>query len=155
MSLKDIRKILLVEFWVPIALCLILIILYENDILLVGRLSDEKMYEYYLAIAMELITICLIPISLRLFKFKKIKTQLQSTPDMALRKWGSIRMDMLALPMFVNCFLYYQFINVAFGYLGIIDLLCMVFVYPSKTRCEQETSKDTSSNSNLNSNPNK
>ena len=89
---------------------------------------------------MELITICLIPISLRLFKFHVVKRAFQSSAEAALRKWGSVRLLMLTLPMLVNCWLYYQFMNVAFGYMGIIGLLSLCFVYPSKARCNQETS---------------
>lgn len=133
------RHILHIEFWVPIAVCLALIVLYENDWLLTGSLENEKMLEYNLAIAMELITICLIPVALRLFKFKRIKQSLQSSPEASLRRWGSVRMAMLTVPMMANCWLYYQFMNVAFGYMGIIGLLCMMFVFPSRTRCEDET----------------
>lgn len=134
------RKILLLEFWVPIVVCLAIIVPYENDWLMVGPLGDDKVLEYHAAIVMELVTICLIPFSLRLFKFKKVKAAFQHTePQKALQKWGSIRMLMLTVPMMVNCFLYYQFMNVAFGYMGIIGLLCMIFVYPSQTRCKQET----------------
>lgn len=141
--MKLTRQILLIEFWAPIIICLAIIIPYENDWLLAGALEDDKIKEYYVAIAMEIITICLIPISLRLFKFKKIKAQLQSSPEKSLRKWATIRLDMLTIPMMVNCVLYYQFMNVAFGYMGIIDLLCLVFVYPSKSRCQQETEAPT------------
>lgn len=134
------RKTLLIEFWVPIVVCLAIIIPYESDWLMAGPLGDDKMLEYHVAIVMELVTICLIPFSLRLFKFRKVKQALQgSEPLKALKKWGSVRMLMLTLPMIVNCFLYYQFMNVAFGYMAIIDLLCMMFVYPSKTRCQQES----------------
>ena len=38
----------------------------------------------------------------------------------------------------LNAVLYYQFMAVAFGYMSIILLLSLFFVYPSKTRCEQE-----------------
>lgn len=62
------RRLLLLEFWIPILVCLCIIILYENDILLSGGWHDNKLNEYYVAIAMELITICLIPVSLRLFQ---------------------------------------------------------------------------------------
>ena len=48
-------------------------------------------------------------------------------------------MSLLADPMLINTLLYYVFMNVAFGYMAIIGLLSMVFVYPSKSRCEQET----------------
>lgn len=133
------RKILNIGFWVPIVVCLAMIIPYENDWLLAGNLENDKLTEYYVAIALELITICLIPLALRLFKFKRLQSYLMAAPDERYLPLAAARMAMLTVPMMVNCFLYYQFVNVAFGYMGIIDLLAMVFIYPSKTRCQQET----------------
>ncbi len=134
------RKLLLVEFWMPLFICLCIIILFENDILLSGGWTENKVQEYYVAIAMELLTIILIPLSLRLFKFGFVKRQLSSSPIHALGVWGSLRLSMLVVPMMVNCWLYYMFMNVAFGYMGIIGVLCLCFVYPSKDRCQMETS---------------
>lgn len=136
------RKLLLIQFWVPVAVCLAIIVPYENDWLIAGSLQSDKVLEYYVAIAMELITICLIPLSLRLFKFKIIRKSLMDNPMSGLKRWGSIRLAMLTVPMMVNAWLYYQFMNVAFGYMGIIGLLSLVFIYPSKTRCDAETTFD-------------
>lgn len=133
--MNKVRRTLNLEFWLPILVSLVIIVLYEDEILLPGMWADDKLLQYYLAIAMELVTICLIPLSLRLFKFKKVKASLEDDPERSLRKWGQIRIAMLTLPMMLNTWLYYQFIGVAFGYMGIIGLLCLVFVYPSKTRC--------------------
>lgn len=141
----NLRRLLLLEFWIPVLICLCIIILYENDLLLSGNWHENKMDEYYAAIVMELVTICLIPLSLRLFKFHGVKRSVQSSWE-SLRKWGSVRMLMLTLPMLVNCWLYYQFMNVAFGYMGIIGLLSLCFIYPSKTRCDQETAGSTVEN---------
>ncbi len=136
--INNLRRMLLLEFWIPVLICLCIIILYENDLLLSGSWHDNKIDEYYVAIVMELVTICLIPLSLRLFKFRSVKQDLQTSEGLMLRKWGSVRLLMLTLPMMVNCWLYYQFMNVAFGYMGIIGLLSLCFVYPSKARCSQE-----------------
>lgn len=139
--INNLRRMLLLEFWIPVLICLCIIILYENDLLLSGSWHDNKMDEYYVAIVMELVTICLIPLSLRLFKFQSVKQDLQASAGLMLRRWGSVRLLMLTLPMMVNCWLYYQFMNVAFGYMGIIGLLSLCFVYPSKTRCSQEVAE--------------
>lgn len=141
--INNLRRMLLLEFWIPVLICLCIIILYENDLLLSGSWHDNKIDEYYVAIVMELITICLIPLSLRLFKFRSVKQDLQTSEGLMLRKWGSVRLLMLTFPMMVNCWLYYQFMNVAFGYMGIIGLLSLCFVYPSKARCNQETAEAT------------
>lgn len=132
------RRILLIEFWLPIAISLVMVVLFENDILLPGKYAVDKVMEYYVAIAMELATICLIPISLRLFKFKKVKSFIEEKSFGGLIYWGSYRMNMLVVPMMFNTLFYYLFMNVAFGYMGIIGLLCMVFIYPSKARCKSE-----------------
>lgn len=139
--INNLRRMLLLEFWIPVLICLCVIILYENDLLLSGSWHDNKIDEYYVAIVMELVTICLIPLSLRLYKFRSVKQDLQTSEGLMLRKWGSVRLLMLTLPMMVNCWLYYQFMNVAFGYMGIIGLLSLCFVYPSKTRCSQEVTE--------------
>lgn len=136
--MKRVRKILLMEFWIPIVICLVVIVLFENEVLLPGVFGNDKVHDYYAAIFMELITICLIPLSLRLFKFKKVRKMMEGKGVDDLLRWGSVRLCMLVVPMMVNAVLYYLFMNVAFGYMGIIGLLCLVFVYPSKTRCESE-----------------
>lgn len=137
--MKQVRTILLAEFWAPIAICLALIVIYENEWLLPGDFAGDKTLEYHVAIAMELITICLIPLALRLFKFKKVKADISVDPVAGMRKWGSWRTDMLTIPMMLNCWCYYLFMSTTFGYMGIIGLLCLAFVYPSKARMEQES----------------
>ena len=54
-------------------------------------------------------------------------------------KWGTIRLLTLEVPMLVDTLLYYIYMNTTFGYLGIILALCLPFVYPSLSRCEDET----------------
>ena len=85
---------------------------------------------------MELLTLCFIPVALRLFKFQFVANSLTSASN--LLRWASIRMLMLCLPMVANTLLYYMYMNVAFGYMAIILLLCLAFVLPTKSRCEQE-----------------
>ncbi len=87
---------------------------------------------------MEVVTICLIPLSLRLFKCKHVTSAIHSDGDKAMLRWGTVRLVMLCMPMVLNTWLYYQFMNVAFGYMGIIGLLSLAFVYPTRTRYIQE-----------------
>lgn len=91
---------------------------------------------------MELVTICAIPFALRLLKFGPARRAIAAAPEIGLRRWGIVRLLMISLPMLFNTLFYYQYLNVAFGYMAIIGLLCLVFVFPSETRCRQEmTSK--------------
>ena len=45
---------------------------------------------------------------------------------------------MILLPMLANVVFYYLFMNVAFGYMGIILFLSACFILPTKARCEDE-----------------
>lgn len=136
--MKSVRKTLSILFAVPIFLSLIIVLLYECDLLISGEMERDAVLEYQLVGTMELITICLIPLALRLFKFKFVHRQIIDDSVKGMKKWGILRIAMIAIPMLVNTFLYYQFVNVAFGYMGIIGLLSLVFVYPSEERCRRE-----------------
>ncbi|MBR6604574.1 MAG: hypothetical protein IKK92_01675, partial [Prevotella sp.] len=78
-------------------------------------------------------------LALRLFKFKKIAADLSERKQAALVRWGTIRIEMLAMPLLANTLLYYLYMSTTFGYMAIILLICMVFIYPSKDKCYFET----------------
>lgn len=134
------RRLLAAEMYTGVIVALAIVLLYENEILLPGSFSDCVNGEFITVSAMEVLTICMLPLALRLFKFKKVGAMLTADKGRALVRWGSIRMAMLCVPMVANTLLYYLFgLNVAFGYMAIICLACLVFVYPSANRCASET----------------
>lgn len=139
--MEKVRKRLLAEFWVPIILCVVIVILGELNVFPTGVLNGNAQVEFVLLAAMEIITICTIPLALRLFRFAKIHHKLVEQREQALQKWGAIRLEMLSVPMVVNTLLYYLTMNAAFGYLAIILFLCMFFVVPTKERCNAEIEK--------------
>ena len=88
---------------------------------------------------MILLTIALLPLSLRLFKFKRISNDLQERKAPALAKWGTLRLCVMGALLVVNTFLYYAFeMEPSYGYLAVVTLLCMPFVIPTMSRCEEE-----------------
>ena len=60
----------------------------------------------------------------------------------ALLKWGMLRLLILEVPMVSNTYLYYMYMNATFGYLAIILLLCLPFVFPTQSRCIAETTEE-------------
>lgn len=138
-SMKKTRNILMYEVCASIVLSLITVVIYETDTLLPGSLASDGNAEFAAVSLMEILTICLIPLALRLFRFRRVSESLVSARSHALLKWGSLRIAMLCLPMIANTLLYYQFMNVAFGYMGIIGLICLAFVWPGMKRCMAET----------------
>lgn len=126
-------------FFIPIVMSLILVIGCELDLIEEGIFisEDSKSTEILLMTIMELITIINIPLALRLFKFKNVAEKLKGNPD-SLRTFGSMRILLLGTPLLANTTLYYLFLTSTFGYLAIILMLAMFFIYPSKSRCENE-----------------
>ena len=136
--MKETKNLLMGVFVAGIVLPLIIVCLYETEVVVPGLLATDKQSEFMLTFLMELMTLGCAFLALRLFKFEKIHQELISGKAVALRKWGVVRLVMLLLPLWADTLLYYLYMNTTFGYLGIILVLCLPFVYPSESRCEDE-----------------
>ena len=104
---------------------------YELDILPSGILAGRPQDEFLSTISMELITIVFIPVALRLFKTKDVEKRLEEGNIKAFRKWGLVRILMITVPLVLNTLLYYSFMNTTFGYMALILLICLPFIYPA------------------------
>lgn len=136
--MKKTNKILQTVFYVSLAVSLIMVVLFESDTILPGILAAYGRDEFIVATTMELITICAIPVVLRIFKFGFVKRRVQADGEKAMRSWSLMRMLVLCVLMVVNTLLYYVFMNVAFGYMAIITFLCVFFIFPSTDRLKRE-----------------
>ena len=139
--MKKVSKQLLVFYTFQVALALVFVVLFETDVLPVGIKADDKQSEFILTALMEIISLAAAFLGLRLFKFKTIHNDLVRRKETAMWKWGMTRLLILEAPMVINTLLYYIYMNTTFGYLGIILLLCLPFVFPSLSRCQDETSE--------------
>ena len=137
--METIQKKLQLIFWIPIVLSAIIIILGELDIIPNGILANDKQVEFVIMSMMEILTIIAIPVALKLFKFKAIANKLASDTLLHFERWGIVRLCLLNVPMVINLVCYYLFVGAGFGYLAIILFLSLVFVYPSLSRCYNET----------------
>lgn len=124
-----------------LALSIALVVLYETGTLESGLLADDKQSEFILTFIMELLSLGAAFLGLRLFKFASVHNELIARREPAMWKWGLIRLLILEVPMLADTLLYYIYMNTTFGYLGIMLLLCLPFVFPSKSRCEDEVSE--------------
>lgn len=129
-------------FCALLGISLLMVIAFESDWLPIGTWKKTASSDFAATTAMQLITIASIPTAMYLFQIKRIKRALHETPERSLCKWGTLRLLMFGLPMVVNTLLYYMYMNVSFGYMAIICLLCFPFIFPSMARCLQETSQD-------------
>lgn len=142
--METIQKKLQLIFWIPIALSAIIIVLGELDIIPNGILANDKQVEFVIMSMMEILTIIAIPVALKLFKFKAIANKLASDTLHHFERWGIVRLCLLNVPMVINLVCYYLFVGAGFGYLAIILFLSLFFVYPSLSRCYNETDGNNS-----------
>ena len=125
-----------------VAVALVIVLLYELDVLEAGTLADSKQTEFVAMTTMELTSLAAAFLGLRLFKFKAIHNDLVRRKEIAMWKWGMTRLLLLEAPMVIDTLLYYIYMNTTYGYLAIILLLCLPFVFPSLNRCLAETSEE-------------
>ena len=123
-------------------MALVIIVLFETDVLPAGVKADDKQSEFVLTALMEIVSLGAAFMGLRLFKFKAIHNDLVSRKETAMWKWGMTRLLILEAPMVINTLFYYIYMNTTFGYMGIMLLLCLPFVFPSLSRCLAETSEE-------------
>ena len=129
-------------FTLLLAVMISIIVLYESGVLESGVLTDSKQTEFLAMTGMELTSLAGAFLGLRLFKFQKIHDELVTKKEPALLKWGMLRLLILEVLMVSNTYLYYMYMNTTFGYLAIILLLCLPFVFPSQSRCIAETTEE-------------
>lgn len=103
-----------------------------------GVTEDNGMGCIMALTVMEVATLCAIPLALRLFKFGAVAKRVKASRSGFMR-FATVRILLLALPLLANTLLYYYYVKPTFLYLAIMLLLSMAFVYPSKSRCENET----------------
>lgn len=140
-NIRKIKNILQTEFIFFISATIIIIALYETNTMPSGALTCNNTYEFTILTVMELSTLALTPLSLKLMKIKKIRKSVSSNPRNQMY-WSMLRISLIGTPMTVNTLLYYSYMNVAFGYMAIIGLLCMSFIYPSMEICKNESMEE-------------
>lgn len=124
---------------------LVMVLLFETDILESGVLAGEKSSEFVVSSIMDLLTLGMIPLALFFFRIKGINKKLHSEyREQSLMRYGAMRIAMLCVPMMANTLLYYLYMFVGFAYLAIILFLSLFFVYPSLARCVNETDSSNS-----------
>ena len=143
--MRHVQKILMIQFYTIIAMVVLTVLFFESEVIVSGGLAGDTQSEFLFTAMMELVTLCFAFLSLRLFKFEKIRADLISRKEVALQKWGVTRLLLIEAPLVFNTLLYYLYMKPTFGYLAIILVLCLPFVYPTLNRCVAETSEESES----------
>ena len=150
--MKQVSNILAAIFWGLLGISVLLAVLFECEVLPAGvstvtvtgtETSTSATVEFLCRFTMEVVTLLGIWLSLRLFKFQRVHADLMTRKEEALKKWGVIRLLLLEVPMLLNTILYYIYMQTTYGYMAIIAVLCLPFVFPTLSRCEGEVEEIT------------
>lgn len=136
--LLRILKICFIALW---ALPIALIILYETGIFAEGIYTDNVQMEYILQCICILLTVGMIPFSLRLFNLNLVK-RIKELPLMqALESyliWSEIRIFLLTVPTLVSTSFYYLTLNTTGLFCACMALVASLFCVPTYNRLLNE-----------------
>lgn len=138
-TLYPVRNLLLSQLIAYLSLAVAVVVGFESDLLEVGACAEDVFVKYQMLMFMEVLTICFIPMALKMFSLSAVRRRLKADGVRGLALFGSCRMAMIGAPLVANTILYYMSMSVAYGYMAIIGGLCFTFVYPSMGRCVNET----------------
>lgn len=129
-TIRLLRTLLFVNVGFPVLFA----VLFELDILPSGTLTGMPQEEFLATIVMELVTLVAIPVALRLFKTKNVEQSVEQGDEAAFRKWSVMRILLVTEPLLINTLCYYLFMNTTFGYMALILLICIPFIYPASQK---------------------
>lgn len=115
----------------------ILAISFETGLLVVDW-APEASLAYVLEIVGVVLAVIAIPLALKLLHFQRIKAIIQGN-ETKYRSWSIYRITMLAAPLYYNLLMYYLLgCDVTCGYLALMVVVAMLFIWPSRSRMEYE-----------------
>lgn len=131
-------KVCFIALW---ALPVTLVILYETGIFAEGIYAGDAQAEYIIQSGCILLTIGLIPLSLRLFSLNLVK-RIKELPLMqaleSYRIWSEIRICLLAVPALISTSFYYLTLNTTGIFCACMALVASLFCVPTYNRLLNE-----------------
>ena len=140
-ELKRLIRILKAEYALMWVLTVLLAALYECDILPQGLFAGDAQMEYIMQVGSILLTICLIPLSLRLFNLSLTRyVSLLTLPEAlkSYRRWSEIRIALLLVLALIDLSAYYWTMNTTGLLCAGMTVIESLFCNPSKQRLLNE-----------------
>lgn len=151
-GIKRLLRILQVEFAMLWMLVVLLVVLYEYDVLPQGVFADDAQACYVMQATGILLTVGMIPLSLRMFSLSLTRyVRRLSLPDalVSYRRWSEVRLDMLLAPALFDMTVYYTTLDTTGLLCAGMVLLVSLFCVPGRTRLLKELDLEQNRPSNL------
>lgn len=151
-GIKRLLRILQVEFAMLWMLVVLLVVLYEYDVLPQGVFADDAQACYVMQTTGILLTVGMIPLSLRMFSLSLTRyVRRLSLPDalISYRRWSEVRLGMLLAPALFDMTVYYTTLDTTGLLCAGMVLLVSLFCVPGRTRLLKELDLEQDRPSNL------
>lgn len=117
----------------------ILALLFETDVLAIGCMAGDQQGEFLIVIFLQLLTLCLIPLALRLIRPNTTIKYIEVTQATAYyHRRATFRLVLLSLVFCLNTLFYYLLMIATLGYMALIVLVCLFFIIPTAGRYNKE-----------------
>lgn len=129
------------EFMAVWGLFFLLVTLYEIGFMPEGALAGDARTDFVLQTAGILLTVGMIPVSLRLFSWNLTKRVRELSLPEALksyRRWNEVRLSLLFVAAILNLSFYYLTMNTTGLFCGLMALLATLFCLPTRDRLLRE-----------------
>ena len=139
--IKQLLKRLKIEFVAVWCLVLLLVVCYEAGIFTEGVFVGDARMDYILTTIGILLTIVMIPLSLRIFNLNLVKRISKLSTFEALksyRRWSEVRLSLLLVAALLNMSIYYLTLNTTGLFCSLMALLATFFCIPTKERLLKE-----------------
>lgn len=139
--IKQLLKRLKIEFVAVWCLVLLLVVCYEVGLFTEGIFVGDVRMDYILTTIGILLTIVMIPLSLRLFNLNLVKRISKLSTFEALksyRRWSEVRLALLLVAALLNMSIYYLTLNTTGLFCSLMALLATFFCIPTKERLLKE-----------------
>ena len=139
--IKQLLKRLKIEFVAVWCLVLLLVVCYEAGIFTEGIFVGDVRMDYILTTIGILLTIVMIPLSLRIFNLNLVKRISKLSTFEALksyRRWSEVRLSLLLVAALLNMSIYYLTLNTTGLFCSLMALLATLFCIPSIERLLKE-----------------
>lgn len=132
------------NYWVWLLLALIVLILFETECCMPGARAGGELTEafFFFQTFLVLLTICLIPVSLKLLHWKPVRKQILEAGERRLQVyllWSAVRCASLGIFLILNLFVYYGTLEKANALCALILLFAYLFCWPSANKMKAET----------------
>lgn len=94
---------------------------------------------YGLQMLVVLLTVLLIPTSLKLLNWMPVRKRVEGKPK-AYRCWAVARLSALYVPVLLGTLFYYLMVDSSAIYCAVISLIAIIFAWPTKDRLMDEIS---------------